>query len=560
MLSLVFTASLLTQIQTPPGAAPSFDVERSMRGVVLLVTTLGEGAAGYGAGVVVDDTGNIVTNLHVLDGAKAIHALVYDPSRPSYAAVDGGLPRLHFEREKELVPVRLVRGDPVLDLAVVRLEKKPTSPMSWLPLAAKEPAIGDAVSALGHPQQNFWTVTRGLVSGKHQGLIQHDAAVNKGNSGGPLVNAAGEVVGINTLYLKDSQGISYARPIALVSKLLENVQQPLVMDRSTPQKAFEACAHARELAHPSYSQCVNWGSHYSLFKDELTKMLRGDYAVDFEREAAKEPSLKAALSGGPKKRAREIVRTWLESGDGRADTWVKRYGPFAMAFVLSDDASAQGKAADEFLSYVHDGSRGGKPPKQPPKPSKTRAMTREKIRVELDAELDDWSLEEREAFVRGGAAKTGLKTSVLDVAGLRKTMKMGQRVDEVALVGSEHAWLAVSGRNLDGTGYRYSLLMVKTRDGWREKDVITSSQPNELSKGRPKHFPPPMSFGAIPAVIASQQAVMQLGYFIYADSPDGVAFDWDYEHTWPVFLDALRRKAGRSGALAATLEQAITLP
>jgi S1-C subfamily serine protease len=253
-----------------PTTNVSPEIDRALAGVVLLVTSLDGGLSSYGSGIVLDKKGFVLTNLHVLDGAKAIHALVYDPSRPSYAAIDGGLPRLHFEREKELVPVRLVRGDPVLDLAVVRLEKKAPSPMSWLPLASKEPAVGEAVSALGHPQQNFWTVTRGLVSGKHQGLIQHDAAVNKGNSGGPLVNSAGEVVGINTLYLKDSQGISYARPIALVSKLLDNVQAPLVMDRSTPQKAFEACAHARELAHPSYSQCVNWGSHYA----EVT--LRGE--------------------------------------------------------------------------------------------------------------------------------------------------------------------------------------------------------------------------------------------------------------------------------------------
>ena len=171
--------------------ASTSDIEigQSLHGVVLLVTQLGDGLASYGSGVVVDDQGDIVTNLHVLDGARSVHALVYDPARPSYAAVDGGLARLVFEREKELVPVRFVRGDPILDLAVVRLEK----PARILPLPIAKGgagvAVGDPVVALGHPEQNFWTVTRGQVSGLHEGVIQHDAAINRVNSGGALMNA-----------------------------------------------------------------------------------------------------------------------------------------------------------------------------------------------------------------------------------------------------------------------------------------------------------------------------------------------------------------------------------
>jgi S1-C subfamily serine protease len=185
------------------------EIDRALAGVVLLVTSLEGGLSSYGSGIVLDKKGFVLTNLHVLDGAKAVYALPWDPSKPSYAAVDGGLSRLVFEREKELVPVTLVRGDPVLDLAVVRLDKgTPVVPMT---LQTTEPAIGEEVMAVGHPEQNFWSVTRGQVSGRHQGLIQHDAAINKGNSGGPLLNARGEVVGINTSFLKGAQGIFYAR-------------------------------------------------------------------------------------------------------------------------------------------------------------------------------------------------------------------------------------------------------------------------------------------------------------------------------------------------------------
>ena len=69
---------------------PTFDVDRAMHGVVLLVTDLGGGNAGYGAGVVINADGDIVTNLHVLDGAKRVQALPYDPQRPSLEMAVGG--------------------------------------------------------------------------------------------------------------------------------------------------------------------------------------------------------------------------------------------------------------------------------------------------------------------------------------------------------------------------------------------------------------------------------------------------------------------------------------
>src|SRR5262245_54307195 len=98
--------SLLAAAGSPStGTTP--DIGQSLFGVVLLVTDLGDGTASYGAGAVIDDRGNILTNLHVLDGARRVHALAYDPDKPSYAAIDGGLSRLVFERESDLLPVRV---------------------------------------------------------------------------------------------------------------------------------------------------------------------------------------------------------------------------------------------------------------------------------------------------------------------------------------------------------------------------------------------------------------------------------------------------------------------
>lgn len=527
-------------------AAPDPAPAQSLHGVVLLVTTLKDGFASYGSGIVVDDQGDILTNLHVLDGATAVHALVYDPDKPSYAAVDGGLARLIFERERDLIPVRVVRGDPLLDLAVVRLEK----PARILPmtLAGTLPAVGEPVIALGHPEQNFWTITRGQVSGLHQGLIQHDAAVNKGNSGGPLLNARGEVVGVNTMFLKGAQGISYARPPSLAQKLLDNVQAPVIIDRSTPQKAVEACNHARELGDPAYAGCINWGSYYDLFVSFLRKVEKGEWTVSpGPGTPIDQGKLARAWAGGPKTRARAVVRKWLEQGDGRAQVWVQRLGPFALALALSDDAVEQGRATDEFARYIQDGTRGGRPPKTPPPPASTRTARKEKVKV---AEGDTGGIS-----VDDGRAPTGLKVAVTDVAAVRRTMKMGLRVDRVVPSG-DRAWVALSGRNLDGSPYRYSVLMVKAPDGWREDPGVMMSTLKEHPL--PKDFPPHLAVSSIGPLLATVLAVSILAVHIYLDDPEGISFDTDFEHRWPAYIESIRTKSGAQGRqVATTLEQAL---
>lgn len=145
-----FALTLIVSAQAPTTNL-SPEIDRALSGVVLLVTSLDGGLSGYGSGIVLDKKGFVLTNLHVLDGAKAVYAVPWDPAKPSYAAIDGGLARLVFERESELVPVTMIRGDPVLDLAVVRLDK-PTAvvPMT---LQTSEPAIGEPVMAVGHPEQ-----------------------------------------------------------------------------------------------------------------------------------------------------------------------------------------------------------------------------------------------------------------------------------------------------------------------------------------------------------------------------------------------------------------------
>jgi serine protease Do len=156
-----------------------------------------------GTGMLIDNKGNILTNNHVVAGATEINVLLADGT--SYAA-------------------KLVGTDPKTDLAVIRIdtdEKLPTVIFG----DSDQMAVGDWVVAIGHPRGLDQTVTQGIISAKHrrgvldptsyQDYLQTDAAINPGNSGGPLINLAGQVVGVNAAIASQSggfEGIGFAIP------------------------------------------------------------------------------------------------------------------------------------------------------------------------------------------------------------------------------------------------------------------------------------------------------------------------------------------------------------
>jgi S1-C subfamily serine protease len=164
-------------------------------------------AEGAGSGIIFTPDGYILTNSHVVDGA----------SRISVTLADG----------KDLVG-QLVGEDPATDTAVIRV----TAPNGdRFPVArlgdSNNLQVGQLVVAIGSPAGLQGTVTTGIISALHRTLpgygrrliediIQTDAAVNPGNSGGPLVNSVGEVVGINVAILQQAQGLSFAIPINTV--------------------------------------------------------------------------------------------------------------------------------------------------------------------------------------------------------------------------------------------------------------------------------------------------------------------------------------------------------
>ena len=166
---------------------------------------------GQGSGVVIDASrGLVLTNAHVVDSVDSVEVTLADGSQ-----LDGSV----------------VGADPVTDLAVVRVGRK--GELQAAPLGDSEALeVGDWAIALGSPYGLERTVTLGIVSSLHRDinslgfadkrldLIQTDAAINPGNSGGPLINASGEVIGINTLVRSGpGAGLGFAIPINLAKRV-----------------------------------------------------------------------------------------------------------------------------------------------------------------------------------------------------------------------------------------------------------------------------------------------------------------------------------------------------
>lgn len=168
---------------------------------------------GQGSGVIVDATGYVITNNHVIEGAGRIEVKLSDG--------------------RTIDRVTLVGADPLMDLAVLKIEADKLSAATWG--NSSELQVGDWVLAIGSPYGLDHTVTAGIISAKQRRVgsgdralefLQTDAAVNPGNSGGPLVNLQGQVVGITTAIIGPAyQGISFAIPSDVARDVFERLRK-----------------------------------------------------------------------------------------------------------------------------------------------------------------------------------------------------------------------------------------------------------------------------------------------------------------------------------------------
>jgi len=168
--------------------------------------------SGMGSGVLVTPDGYIVTNHHVVEGAKEVSVTL--PDKREFSGT-------------------IIGSDPQTDFAVVKIEGENLPYVPWGNSSNLE--VGDYVLAIGNPFGLTSTVTQGIVSGlgrggmgitQYEDFIQTDAAINPGNSGGALVNVEGELIGINTAIMSrtgGSQGVGFAIPASMGKPIYESL-------------------------------------------------------------------------------------------------------------------------------------------------------------------------------------------------------------------------------------------------------------------------------------------------------------------------------------------------
>jgi putative serine protease PepD len=297
------------------------DIYESLRpSVVDIISTtnsrLGQ-SEGEGSGVIIDETGFILTNYHVVSGADSLEVTLADGST---------------------LTATLVGRDPGNDLAVIRIDP-PAGGLTAASLGdADKLRVGDPVFALGNPFRLEATFTEGIVSAMGRtyspgsgtrpmrNMIQTDAAVNPGNSGGPLVNCRGEVIGINTL-LENPTGQSV------------NVGVAFAVSVNTAKLYLTDMRDGNTISHP-WLGIAGRELTPALAKDLNVSVTQGVYVI-------------TVASNGPAQRAglRPALRSENEALDDQAP-------PAGGDIILTVDGKAV-TDVDELAGYLDSQKRAG---------------------------------------------------------------------------------------------------------------------------------------------------------------------------------------------------------
>lgn len=215
---------------TSPGARSGDALVEAVAATRAVVVTL-RSKDTIGAGVVVDDSGLVLTNYHVVAGA------IRDPSRRVLSAegIDESTVRARFVDGREL-PAALLVADRDQDIALLRLRPADSAERFAAARLGRSASlrVGESVFAVGTPLGLDHSVSQGIVAAlgrtgilrsRQTPLVQLDAAINVGNSGGPLFNLRGELVGITTATAERAQGIGFAIPVDHIFALLRALRE-----------------------------------------------------------------------------------------------------------------------------------------------------------------------------------------------------------------------------------------------------------------------------------------------------------------------------------------------
>ncbi|MDQ2906647.1 MAG: trypsin-like peptidase domain-containing protein [Chloroflexota bacterium] len=207
-----YSHAVTTAAERVGPAVVRIDIEREGRRFGAYTSPRPEFGGGIGSGFIFASDGQVLTNAHVVEGARRIRVTLADGR-----TFDAGL----------------VGGEPDVDVAVLRIgaDRLPVAELGRAPLR-----VGQLVLAVGNPYGLNWTVTAGVVSAldrtlegrgmrRMTNLIQTDTSINPGNSGGPLVDSFGRVVGITTAMMPMAQGLGFSIPLDTVKSAIARINR-----------------------------------------------------------------------------------------------------------------------------------------------------------------------------------------------------------------------------------------------------------------------------------------------------------------------------------------------
>jgi serine protease Do len=224
------SAQLPGSIYQNPGALRKESTVRE------LVSVLGEAVVqvrtpgGLGSGFFINEEGYLITNFHVIEGETQISIEVYHHR-------NGQLDRRSYKQ------VRIIAMNKFADLALLKVEDKDAPKFSWVLLGDSNAlSVGDRVFAIGSPLGLERTVTEGILSTKTRHLggelyLQTTTQINQGNSGGPLFNLKGEVIGVTNMKIQFGEGLGFAIPVDAVKFFLNN-RDAFAYDNDNPSNPF----------------------------------------------------------------------------------------------------------------------------------------------------------------------------------------------------------------------------------------------------------------------------------------------------------------------------------
>lgn len=242
-----------------------------------------QGPQNIGSGFIIDNSGLIVTNKHVVSDVGAIYKVVTS--------------------DDKRYDVKKIYRDPLNDLAIVKIEPSQNPGTNLPPVTLGDSSkleVGQIAIAIGTPLGDFpSTVTKGIVSGLGRGItagssyqgfverldnvIQTDAAINPGNSGGPLVNSGAQVIGINTAIAQGGQNIGFALPANLIKESLKNFNETGQFNRPYLGVAYKIISRdlavLNNLAEGAYVQRVVSDS-----PADKAGILRGDIITKIDND------------------------------------------------------------------------------------------------------------------------------------------------------------------------------------------------------------------------------------------------------------------------------------